>query len=87
MPKSSKSRPQIRPQKPSRLSAMLVDEQLRSALWFGAATFLVFYLGAMIILRLVLVGGTGSSYDSIIIAVVALIAGIVAGRKKYRDEV
>lgn len=66
---------------------MLVDEQLRSALWFGAAAFLVFYLGAMIILRLVLVGGTGSSYDSIIIAVVALIAGIVAGRKKYRDEV
>lgn len=66
---------------------MLADEQLRSALWFGAAAFLVFYLGAMIILRLVLVGGTGSSYDSIIIAVVALIAGIVAGRKKYRDEV
>lgn len=87
MPKSSKNRPQIRPKKPSRLSAMLADEQLRSAVWFGAAAFLVFYLGAMIILRLVLVGGTGSSYDSIIIAVVALIAGIVAGRKKYRDEV
>nr|WP_240393907.1 hypothetical protein [Corynebacterium lactis] len=73
--------------RPSRLSSLLADEQLRAALWFGAAAFLVFYLGAMLILRVVLVSGTGSGYDSIIVAVVAVIAGIIAGRKKYRDEI
>ncbi|MDO5029267.1 MAG: hypothetical protein Q4E11_01620 [Corynebacterium sp.] len=66
---------------------LLADEQLRSAIWFGAAAFLVFYLGAMLLLRLVMVDGSGSSYDSIIIAVVALIAAVIAGRKRYNDDV
>lgn len=66
---------------------LLGDEQLRSAIWFGAAAFLVFYLGAMLLLRLVMVDGSGSSYDSIIVAVVALIAAVVAGRKRYNEDV
>lgn len=69
------------------ITRLLGDEQLRSAIWFGAATFLVFFLGAMLLLRLFLLGDSSSSYDSIIIAVVALIAGVVAGRKRYNDDV
>ena len=53
----------------------------------GAATFLVFYLGTMIIFRLLLLGGEGSRYDSIFIAIIALIAAIVAGRKRYNDDI
>lgn len=69
------------------VTRLLADDQLRSAIWMGAATFLVFYLGAMIIFRLLLLGGEGSRYDSIFIAVIALIAAIVAGRKRYNDDI
>lgn len=74
-------------QKAGIVNRLLADDQLRSAIWMGAATFLVFYLGAMIIFRLLLLGGEGSRYDSIFIAVIALIAAIVAGRKRYNDDI
>lgn len=74
-------------QKAGFVTRLLADDQLRSAIWMGAATFLVFYLGAMIIFRLLLLGGEGSRYDSIFIAVIALIAAIVAGRKRYNDDI
>lgn len=74
-------------QKAGIVTLLLADDQLRSAIWMGAATFLVFYLGAMIIFRLLLLGGEGSRYDSIFIAVIALIAAIVAGRKRYNDDI
>ena len=74
-------------QKAGIVTRLLADDQLRSAIWMGAATFLVFYLGAMIIFRLLLLGGEGSRYDSIFIAVIALIAAIVAGRKRYNDDI
>lgn len=74
-------------QKAGLVTRLLADDQLRSALWLGAATFLVFYLGAMIIFRLLLLGGEGSKYDSIFIAVIALIAAIVAGRKRYNGDI
>lgn len=74
-------------QKAGLVTRLLADDQLRSAIWMGAATFLVFYLGAMIIFRLLLLGGEGSRYDSIFIAVIALIAAIVAGRKRYNDDI
>lgn len=74
-------------QKAGLVTRLLADDQLRSALWLGAATFLVFYLGAMIIFRLLLLGGEGSKYDSIFIAVIALIAAIVTGRKRYNGDI
>lgn len=83
--KSKKREPEQ--QKAGLVTRLLADDQLRSAIWMGAATFLVFYLGAMIILRLLLLGGEGSRYDSIFIAVIALIAAIVAGRKRYNDDI
>ncbi|MCQ9124778.1 hypothetical protein I6H48_09045 [Corynebacterium amycolatum] len=83
--KSKKREPQQ--QKAGFVTRLLADDQLRSAIWMGAATFLVFYLGAMIIFRLLLLGGEGSRYDSIFIAVIALIAAIVAGRKRYNDDI
>lgn len=83
--KSKKREPEQ--QKAGFVTRLLADDQLRSAIWMGAATFLVFYLGAMIIFRLLLLGGEGSRYDSIFIAVIALIAAIVAGRKRYNDEI
>ncbi len=83
--KSKKREPEQ--QKAGLVTRLLADDQLRSAIWMGAATFLVFYLGAMIIFRLLLVGGEGSRYDSIFIAVIALIAAIVAGRKRYNDDI
>lgn len=83
--KSKKREPEQ--QKAGLVTRLLGDDQLRSAIWMGAATFLVFYLGAMIIFRLLLLGGEGSRYDSIFIAVIALIAAIVAGRKRYNDDI
>ncbi|KAA9245442.1 hypothetical protein CHU72_01605 [Corynebacterium sp. LK12] len=83
--KSRKREPEQ--QKAGLVTRLLADDQLRSAIWMGAATFLVFYLGAMIIFRLLLLGGEGSRYDSIFIAVIALIAAIVAGRKRYNDDI
>ena len=83
--KSKKREPEQ--QKAGIVTRLLADDQLRSAIWMGAATFLVFYLGAMIIFRLLLLGGEGSRYDSIFIAVIALIAAIVAGRKRYNDDI
>ncbi|MCQ9349729.1 hypothetical protein [Corynebacterium sp. 5QC2CO] len=83
--KSKKREPEQ--QKAGLVTRLLADDQLRSAIWMGAATFLVFYLGAMIIFRLLLLGGEGSRYDSIFIAVIALIAAIVAGRKRYNDDI
>lgn len=83
--KSKKREPEQ--QKAGFVTRLLADDQLRSAIWMGAATFLVFYLGAMIIFRLLLLGGEGSRYDSIFIAVIALIAAIVAGRKRYNDDI
>lgn len=83
--KSKKREPEQ--QKARLVTRLLADDQLRSAIWMGAATFLVFYLGAMIIFRLLLLGGEGSRYDSIFIAVIALIAAIVAGRKRYNDDI
>ncbi|WP_239659446.1 hypothetical protein [Corynebacterium vitaeruminis] len=83
--KSNKQNP--KQQKAGLITRLLADEQLRSAIWLGAATFLVFYLGAMIIFRLLLLGGEGSRYDSIFIAVIALIAAIVAGRKRYNNDI
>ena len=83
--KSKKREPEQ--QKAGLVTRLLADDQLRSAIWMGAATFLVFYLGAMIIFRLLLLGGEGSRYDSIFIAVIALIAAIVAGRKRYSDDI
>ncbi|MDK6442106.1 hypothetical protein [Corynebacterium amycolatum] len=85
---NNKSRKREREQQKAGLvTRLLADDQLRSAIWMGAATFLVFYLGAMIIFRLLLLGGEGSRYDSIFIAVIALIAAIVAGRKRYNDDI
>ena len=83
--KSRKREPEQ--QKAGLVTRLLADDQLRSAIWMGAATFLVFYLGAMIIFRLLLLGGEGSRYDSIFIAIIALIAAIVAGRKRYNDDI
>ncbi len=83
--KSKKREPEQ--QKAGLVTRLLADDQLRSAIWMGAATFLVFYLGAMIIFRLLLLGGEGSRYDSIFIGVIALIAAIVAGRKRYNDDI
>lgn len=83
--KSRKREPEQ--QKAGLVTRLLADDQLRSAIWMGAATFLVFYLGALIIFRLLLLGGEGSRYDSIFIAVIALIAAIVAGRKRYNDDI
>lgn len=83
--KSKKREPEQ--QKAGLVTRLLADDQLRSAIWMGAATFLVFYLGAMIIFRLLLLGGEGSRYDSIFIVVIALIAAIVAGRKRYNDDI
>lgn len=83
--KSRKREPEQ--QKAGLVTRLLADDQLRSAIWMGAATFLVFYLGAMIIFRLLLLSGEGSRYDSIFIAVIALIAAIVAGRKRYNDDI
>lgn len=83
--KSKKREPEQ--QKAGLVTRLLADDQLRSAIWMGAATFLVFYLGAMIIFRLLLLGGEGSRYDSIFIAVIALIAAIVASRKRYNDDI
>lgn len=83
--KSKKREPEQ--QKAGLVTRLLADDQLRSAIWMGAATFLVFYLGAMIIFRLLLLGGESSRYDSIFIAVIALIAAIVAGRKRYNDDI
>ena len=93
MSKNNKSRnnkskkPEPEQEKAGLVTRLLADDQLRSAIWMGAATFLVFYLGAMIIFRLLLLGGEGSRYDSIFIAVIALIAAIVAGRKSYNDDI
>ena len=56
--KSKKREPQQ--QKAGFVTRLLADDQLRSAIWMGAATFLVFYLGAMIIFRLLLLGAEGS---------------------------
>ena len=83
--KSKKREPEQ--QKAGLVTRLLADDQLRSAIWMGAATFLVFYLGAMIIFRLLLLGGEGSKYDSIFIAVIALIAAVVAGRKRYNGDI
>lgn len=83
--KSKKREP--KQQKAGLVTRLLADDQLRSAIWLGAATFLVFYLGAMIIFRLLLLGGEGSRYDSIFVAVIALIVAIVAGRKRYNDDI
>lgn len=83
--KSKKREP--KQQKAGLVTRLLADDQLRSAIWLGAATFLVFYLGAMIIFRLLLLGGEGSRYDSIFIAIIALIVAIVAGRKRYNDDI
>ncbi|EPD47201.1 MULTISPECIES: hypothetical protein [Corynebacterium] len=83
--KSRKREPEQ--QKAGLVTRLLADDQLRSAIWMGAATFLVFYLGTMIIFRLLLLGGEGSRYDSIFIAIIALIAAIVAGRKRYNDDI
>lgn len=80
-------KPEPEQQKAGLVTRLLADDQLRSAIWMGAATFLVFYLGTMIIFRLLLLGGEGSRYDSIFIAVIALIAAIVAGRKLYNDDI
>lgn len=83
--KSKKREP--KQQKAGLVTRLLADDQLRSAIWMGAATFLVFYLGAIIIFRLLLLVGEGARYDSIFIAVIALIAAIVAGRKRYNDDI
>ena len=83
--KSKKREPEQ--QKAGLVTRLLADDQLRSAIWMGAATFLVFYLGTMIIFRLLLLVGEGSRYDSIFIAIIALIAAIVAGRKRYNDDI
>lgn len=83
--KSKKREP--KQQKAGLVTRLLADDQLRSAIWLGATTFLVFYLGAMIIFRLLLLGGEGSRYDSIFIAVIGLIVAIVAGRKRYNDDI
>lgn len=83
--KSRKREPEQ--QKAGLVTRLLADDQLRSAIWMGAATFLVFHLGTMIIFRLLLLGGEGSRYDSIFIAIIALIAAIVAGRKRYNDDI
>lgn len=73
--------------RPKLVDRILGDENLRSAIWFAAAAFLVFYLGAMLVLRLVLIGGESSHYDGIVIAVIGAIVAVVAGRKKYNDDI
>ncbi|WP_297453754.1 hypothetical protein [uncultured Corynebacterium sp.] len=84
---NNKSKKNPEQQKAGPIDRLLADDQLRSSIWLGAATFLVFYLGAMIIFRLLLLGGEGSKYDSIFIAVIALIAAVVAGRKRYNGDI
>lgn len=69
------------------VTRLLADDQLCSIIWMGAATFLAFYLGAMIISYPLLFGGEDSWYGSIFIAVIALIVAIVAGRECYNDDI
>lgn len=75
------------PNRGSRFSDKLYDEHFRSAVWVGAASAVVFFLGTRLLLSLFLVGGAGGRWDTLIIMVLAAAVGVIAGRKRYRGEI
>lgn len=65
---------------------LVVDPDFKPALWIGLACFLVGYLGVLLIVRLLQVGGGASVFDSIVAVVFGLAVGIIGGVKRYRGE-
>lgn len=66
---------------------LVVDPDFKPALWIGLACFLVGYLGVLLIVRFLLLGGESSIFDSFVALVFGLVVGIIGGIKRYRGEI